>query len=180
MPDLSRGRLIVNIALNNMFVADVKRRTNSGFTLIELLVTIAIIAVLMAVGIVAYSGVQKNARDTKRQADLRSIQAAFQQYYADQIYFPQTLGSQVAFGSGDSKKVYLSQVPTDPSVGTAYQYQPYVSVNDYTSACDNSGNLGSKPCKYYCLYAGLENGPGTGSASNCPPLSGYNYAVTPP
>lgn len=47
-----------------------------GFTLIELLVVIAIIGILAAMIVVSVSSYRAKARDTKRQADLKSIQTA--------------------------------------------------------------------------------------------------------
>ena len=39
-----------------------KKKNNKGFTLIELLVVVAIIGILAAVGVVAYSGYTTNAK----------------------------------------------------------------------------------------------------------------------
>ncbi|MCL5073272.1 MAG: prepilin-type N-terminal cleavage/methylation domain-containing protein [Actinobacteria bacterium] len=61
---------------------------NKGFTLIELLITLTIIAVLSAIGLVAFSYVLKQGRDSKRQSDLRAIQSALEQYYSDQGSYP--------------------------------------------------------------------------------------------
>jgi len=47
------------------------------------MVTVAIIGILMAAGIVAFSNVQKSARDAKRRADVDAIAKAQEQRYQD-------------------------------------------------------------------------------------------------
>jgi len=47
---------------------------SSGFTPIELLVVIAIIAILVAIGITAFTSAQRQSRDARRMADMRAIQ----------------------------------------------------------------------------------------------------------
>ena len=61
-----------------------------GFTLVELLVVITILAILSVIGIAAYSGVQKNARDTKRKTDFRSIKLALELYKQNNGKYPAT------------------------------------------------------------------------------------------
>lgn len=134
-----------------------------GFTLVELLVTISIISILSAIGLVVYSSVLKQGRDSKRQSDLRSIQSALEQYYADNFSYPSQ--AQVVFGSPLSAggKTYMNTVPKDPN---ASPYPQYV----YTLS---SG--------VYCLYGKLENSsPGIGTTCSPPPNSSYNFAVSPP
>lgn len=50
----------------------------SGFTLVELLVVITIIAILSVVGLTIFSGVQRNARDTRRRSDIDAIAKALE------------------------------------------------------------------------------------------------------
>lgn len=53
----------------------------TGFTLIELMVVVAIIGILMAAGILAFSNAQQNARDSRRRADIDAMSKAMKQYY---------------------------------------------------------------------------------------------------
>lgn len=48
----------------------VKNRQLKGFTIVELLIVIVVIAILAAITIVAFSGVQSRARDSTRKSDL--------------------------------------------------------------------------------------------------------------
>ncbi len=97
-----------------------------GFTLLELLIVIAIIGILASLATVSYSSAQKKARDSQRQADLKAIQNAMEQYYADNDgSYPVGCGTI----GGDSN--YLPNgLPVDPKGGSyilgtcdANQYQ---------------------------------------------------------
>ncbi|MDO8573517.1 MAG: type II secretion system protein [Candidatus Daviesbacteria bacterium] len=164
------------------------KREAKGFTLIELLITISIIAVLSAIGLVAYSTVLKQGRDSKRQSDLRSIQSALEQYYSDQSFYPFTSGSgkgmddllsespPPAFTSSTgnqssppSPKTYMNFLPQNPTGTLRYKYE------ESPKSCYNApGNW----CTGYCLYAKLENSSPVLPAA-CTNAS-YNFAVTPP
>lgn len=82
--------------------------SEKGFTLVELLVAITIIAVLAAVGIVVFGGVQAKARDSRRSQDLIAIANALEgKRVAGTIYYPAFTSSDFANGA----------VPTDPRSG---------------------------------------------------------------
>ena len=57
------------------------KKNNKGFTLIELLVVVAIIGILAAVGVVAYSGYTKGAKKSA----VKSNQAAIVKYVAAEL-----------------------------------------------------------------------------------------------
>lgn len=56
--------------------------TKSGFTIVELLIVIVVIAVLASIAIVAYTGIQTRARDSRRVQDIASIKKALLLYNA--------------------------------------------------------------------------------------------------
>lgn len=63
-------------------------KTKSGFTLVELLIVIVVIAILAAITIVAYNGVQNKANDTTVQSDLRNFANLVLQYNAENGAYP--------------------------------------------------------------------------------------------
>lgn len=52
------------------------RKTTSGFTIVELLIVIVVIAILAAISIVAYNGIQSRARNAKISSDISMLQKA--------------------------------------------------------------------------------------------------------
>lgn len=58
------------------------QKTKSGFTIVELLIVIVVIAILAAISIVAYNGIQQRARDTTRASDISQIKKALLAYNA--------------------------------------------------------------------------------------------------
>lgn len=143
-----------------------------GFTLLELLVVISIIAILYAIGLVTFGNVLKSSRDAKRQSDLKFIQSALEEYYADQIYYPIATsvvpGQPLIFSTGVNTKTYINQIPADPKSPTQdYSYKP-------TKA--DGTDCSSAPCTKYCLSAIME---GTNFPVGCA-AAPYNYGVTRP
>lgn len=59
-----------------------------GFTIVELLIVIVVIAILAAITIVAYNGIQARAREAQRAQDIKSITKALELYYADKGVYP--------------------------------------------------------------------------------------------
>ena len=56
------------------------KQTRSGFTIVELLIVIVVIAILAAISIVAYNGIQARGRDSIRVNEARNITKALQAY----------------------------------------------------------------------------------------------------
>lgn len=156
-------------------------RVRSGFTLIELLVVVGIIGVLAAAGFAAYSVVLKNARDGKRQGDLKLIQSGLENYFADWKKYPLvnvtgvcgngTLKENCPLKDSEGFKTYLNQVPKDPASGNPYLYKPLKSDgNDCTLVFE---------CMNYCIYAKGEN-VSEKIETSCANDDSYNIEVTTP
>ncbi len=59
-----------------------------GFTIVELLIVIVVIAILAAISVVAYSGIQERARMSYLLSDIAAIKKAMELYKADHGHYP--------------------------------------------------------------------------------------------
>jgi prepilin-type N-terminal cleavage/methylation domain-containing protein len=160
-----------------------KNIQSKGFSLLEILVVITIIAILSAMGLIIYGSILKDSRDAKRQSDLKTIQSALEQYFADRFYFPNITTGSFPFGSALTNctgvtsctvsKTYLNSVPTDPKPSP----QPQYYYEKRPSGCDNTP---TNRCTSYCLYANMENTSNIAPTGCTFPSGGYDYGVTLP
>lgn len=109
--------------------------SSQGFTLIELMVVIAIISILAAVGLVAYSTAQKAGRISKRVQDLNALKTALELYKSSNSYYPSGASANTFVCIGDVSggltalaPTYMPVLPADPLDGgnasgaNCYQY----------------------------------------------------------
>lgn len=68
-----------------------KNKRDSGFTIVELLIVIVVIAILAAISIIAYNGIQTRAKDVSRVAKINDIAKALELYKADKGEYPRVL-----------------------------------------------------------------------------------------
>lgn len=147
-----------------------------GFTFIEILVVVTIIAILMAVGLISYSSVNKRSRDAKRKSDIEQIRTALEMYRADYGYYPDAasssffpIASDVSFKSALSP--YLSTIPQDPKDDVQFPYQIKMI------------NASGSPVHYYgyCVSSIIESiGSGSDTCAGYAHPDYYNYTVKNP
>ncbi len=154
-----------------------RRKLTSGFTIVELLIVIVVIAILAAISVVAYTGVQARARDSQRMQDIKTITKALEMYYVDNGGYPGGLCSpseSCAINTGWSNTndgswenledalvpEYISELPSDPNPTTG---SSPISGNTYGYAYfatrSNSNYCGSSNYQAYILVYTLESSP---------------------
>lgn len=161
-----------------------KKKTSGGLTLIELLVVMAIVAILITMGWMAWHNQINKARDAQRKDHLSRLKISFEDFYNDKKCYPKpdevcyqdkTLTICPICGNDINSpdfKPYLSRLPCDPS-------QP---LKKYLYQVDSIG------CpKWYRVYAVLANTSDpviaeVGCSAGCGPSPDfiYNYGVSSP
>ena len=125
-----------------------RRQRQTGFTIVELLIVIVVIAILAAISIVAYNGIQQRARDSQRSNDIATIQKALEMYHVNNGGYPacsvtayqpggvrgSCYSDSVNFVAALSPK-YLAAVPKDP-VNSGEQRYRYVFGSKKDWRCD--------------------------------------------
>ncbi len=114
-----------------------------GFTLIELLVVIAIIGILAGIVLVSLGGARANARDARRNADMRQFSTAMELCYDDQICGGANDAYITSANFPTVINTFMPAVPTDPQAGASYGW-----VDNLTTPNNQD----------YCSYAILEGG----------------------
>ncbi len=72
----------------------------NAFTIVELLIVIVVIAILAAISIVAYTGIQNRANDTAVQSDIRNLAGKVREYQAIEDRLPAGYGGAGGYGGG--------------------------------------------------------------------------------
>ena len=141
------------------------RTSTKGFTLIELLVVIAIIGILAGIVLVSLGGARANARDARRQTDMRQIGTAMELCYDD-----------ASCGSASGQYLTDNGVPIVTAIGTFLPVMPTdPGSNTYTWVDNTADN------QDFCLYVALEKtGTDTVYALSSPSGSGERDSALAP
>lgn len=138
------------------------KRKQSGFTIIELLIVIIVIGILATLVITTFSGIQRNARNRTREADVNALHSQLEYYYGQNGVYPTLANVNDPVFRDDELKGLDSGALSDPSNPTvetlvaapAAGSYAYAVLADDNTACDNS----TKDCTKYTLTATYEGG----------------------
>ena len=121
-------------------------KSQRGFTIVELLIVIVVIAILAAISIVAYNGIQERGRDSNRLSDAKSIEKAIRIYLIKEgrLFVPTSVDASWETSNEDNPGDFmeilvssntLNSVPLDPSNTSTKHYRYYLYPAGY-AGCD--------------------------------------------
>ena len=130
-----------------------KNIKNQGFTLVELLIVIVIIAILTVVSLVAYNGLQNQAKTSAAQSAADAVAKKAELYNTSKSSYPdalskltsKTVGSTTESQTGEPYYLDASTVKegtigtTAPAEANTIEYAP----------CPSTGNATGAHVKYY-------------------------------
>jgi prepilin-type N-terminal cleavage/methylation domain-containing protein len=141
------------------------KRKQSGFTIVELLIVIVVIGILAALVVTTFSGIQRKARNTERETDIKAIHGQLEAYFSQNNSYPALAEINDSTWRNDGTTPQMKSLDgealKDPkgsaetlsasSSATSYGYAP---TNETGGACTTAAN----DCTKYTLQADLEGG----------------------
>jgi general secretion pathway protein G len=101
-----------------------------GFTLIELLIVIAIIAILIAIALPRFRGMQEEGNIAKSKGDLKTLKSAIESYY---MHNTNTYPAALASLTSQTPQI-VNSLPIDPfNNGSAFGYVVSSNGNYYVA-----------------------------------------------
>lgn len=136
-----------------------KQRKQSGFTIVELLIVIVVIGILAALVVTTFAGIQKKARNTERETDIKALHGQLEAYFAQNNSYPAIADLNTPTWRDDNLKGLDSEALKDPKgttqtvagAASATSYG-YVATTDADAACTTAAN----DCSKYTLTAQRE------------------------
>ena len=136
-----------------------------GFTLIELLIVMAVIAILIAIAIPSFRGMQNEARKTKAQGDVRVIKIAVESYYKNHAnQYPAEANYQTTL------------LAASPRILEANLYDPFGATSTTTYVYDLSTG-DPTTAHYYVIYSVGPAATGTAAVDNSGTVTASGEAI---
>ena len=159
------------------------KKSKEGFTIVELLIVIVVIGILALLVITTYSGIQAKARNSKRQADLKSLQTQLEAFFSQNGYYPSltdlntgtsaTTNASSSWATTNMKSLDQNALvdPSNPYQSRHLGSSAGAKVYSYavTDSSGNSCESDDTTCAKYTLtatYEGQVNGSSTFTESN--------------
>lgn len=150
------------------------KKRSQGFTIVELLIVIVVIGILALLVITTYSGIQQKARNSKRSADVKSLQTQIEAFYQDKGYYPSRADMNNDSWVTTNMKSLDKNAMVDPKNPTqSNDFVAAPAANSYAYAvlnsADGSCEADDTTCAKYTLTATFEgqvNGKSTAVATN--------------
>lgn len=131
---------------------------NQGFTIIELLIVIIVIGILATLVITTFSGIQRNARNRTREADINALHSQLEYFYGQEGYYPSLADLNDADFRNEEMQGLDAGALSDPqNEGSSAVTAAAVTGSSYgydTGDCTDAG----EECESYVLTANYEGG----------------------
>ncbi|MHB1008167.1 MAG: type II secretion system protein [Propionibacteriaceae bacterium] len=130
-----------------------------GFTIVELLIVVVVIAILAAITVVAFNGIQQRARDSVRADDLATIKKALLLYQVDHggVQFTSTYGGNGPGGGWNISSSTNWLTFLEPTYGKMPRDPVNTGITDPT--------ISGLTYSYFCFPAGSGNLPATANVA---------------
>lgn len=131
-------------------------RKQSGFTIIELLIVIIVIGILATLVITTFSGIQRNARNRTREADINALHSQVEYYYGQNSKYPTLANLNDAAWRAANLKGLAAEALQDPQNESATLVAaPVAGSYSYAVTPADCNNAGTD-CTAYVLTATYE------------------------
>lgn len=143
----------------------------NAFTIVELLIVIVVIAILAAISIVAYRGIQDRANSSAASAKLSQAVKKIQLYYAEKDEYPSTGDFAAADITDTTGLAYKANNTVNPKTycmtatvnGKSYYMNNTTVTSPTPGGCPGHGQNGAEPITNLAAYP---NFTGTGAIAN--------------
>ena len=144
------------------------KRKQSGFTIVELLIVIVVIGILAALVVTTFAGIQRKARNTERETDIKAIHGQLEAFFAQENRYP-TLDelNDATFRTNNLKGLDAQAFQDPKGNSTTVAGAPSATQYGYDTSPDNctADGSGAGNCSGYTLTANLEGGGTTSKAA---------------